>query len=365
MATNESELTGTRADILIVDDTLANLKLLSELLKRRGYKVRAVPSGSMALMAVETAAPDLILLDIKMPDMDGYQVCERLKKMPSVNELPIIFISALEDTLDKMKAFAMGAVDYVGKPFQEEEVLARVENHIMLSRLRQQLAQRNQELEQSLKTLQENQAKVLELQRREVLAEERERTMRDMHDGIGGLLVSTLAMLEAGETDLNKIEDALRAALEDLRLMIDSLDPLDEDQLVLALGMFRARMLPRLHACGLRVDWEVTDLPAVNDFGPNKLLQIMRILQEAITNVIKHARATCLVFRSRFELTPAGVSCLFIELSDNGIGWSGAPREGRGVSNMRRRAEAIGADLDISDTENGVRLRLCLPCQQS
>lgn len=120
------------ADILIVDDTLANLQLLSTLLKEEGYKVRPANNGAMALQAVATKKPDLILLDIKMPDMDGYEVCEALKNNPETKNIPVLFISALGDVADKIKAFNVGALDYINKPFQFEEVKARVATHLRL-----------------------------------------------------------------------------------------------------------------------------------------------------------------------------------------------------------------------------------------
>lgn len=346
------------ADILIVDDTVANLKLLSGLLKRHRYKVRAVSSGAMALTAAEAAPPDLVLLDIKMPEMDGYQVCDRLKSNDKTCEIPVIFISALDDALDKVRAFVAGAVDYIGKPFQEEEVLARVESHLKIARLQRELAERNAALERSMRSLEEKHAEVLELQRRQVLGEERERIMRDMHDGIGGLLVSTLATLEAGETDPDEIGQALRAALDDLRLMIDSLDPLEEDNLSQALGMYRARILPRLADVGLEVDWQVADLPSIPDFGPHKVLQVLRILQEAVTNVIKHAKATGLAVRVGAASGPS--PCVRIEVRDNGAGIREDSREGRGLHNMYRRAESIGGALQIESTPAGTRVSLCL-----
>jgi len=122
------------ANILVVDDTAANLQLLTGMLKGRGYKVRPVSSGEMALRAVETQAPDLILLDISMPDMDGYEVCSRLKADERWRDIPVLFISALSDTEDKVRAFQAGGVDYVGKPFQFEEVDARVRTHLVLHR---------------------------------------------------------------------------------------------------------------------------------------------------------------------------------------------------------------------------------------
>lgn len=122
----------TSADILIVDDTLANLQLLANILKEDGYKVRPAINGNLALRAVAQKKPDLILLDIKMPDMDGYQVCQALKENPATHDIPVIFISALSDANDKVRAFSMGGVDYLTKPFQFEEVKARVATHLQL-----------------------------------------------------------------------------------------------------------------------------------------------------------------------------------------------------------------------------------------
>lgn len=130
------------ADILVVDDTPANLHLLSQMLKNSGYKVRPVPGGALALKAIESCPPDLILLDITMPDMDGYEVCARLKANPATAEIPVLFISALGDTNDKVRAFKAGGVDYIAKPFQFEEVDARVRTHLALRR-------RTRELEES------------------------------------------------------------------------------------------------------------------------------------------------------------------------------------------------------------------------
>ncbi|HNT77803.1 MAG TPA: hybrid sensor histidine kinase/response regulator [Anaerolineae bacterium] len=134
------------ADILVVDDTPANLRLLSGMLTEQGYKVRSAPSGKLALMAVKASLPDLILLDITMPGMSGHEVCEQLKADPRTRDLPIIFISALDQTEDKVKAFTLGGVDYITKPFQIEEVLARVQTHLTLNALQRQLAAANQDL---------------------------------------------------------------------------------------------------------------------------------------------------------------------------------------------------------------------------
>lgn len=137
-------------DILIVDDTPANLRLLSELLMGNGYHVRAVTSGERALESARAVPPNLILLDIRMPEMDGCEVCEQLKADERTRHVPVIFISALDEIEEKVRAFKVGGVDYITKPFQVEEVLVRVETHLTLRRLQQRLEVANQRFEREL-----------------------------------------------------------------------------------------------------------------------------------------------------------------------------------------------------------------------
>ncbi len=136
--------------VLIVDDTPDNLRLLSQMLADQGYKTRVATNGPQALESVGVNPPDLILLDILMPEMNGYQVCERLKASENTYDIPVIFISALGATEDKVQAFAVGGVDYVTKPFQVEEVLARVETHLALQHARKQLQVKNRQLTQEI-----------------------------------------------------------------------------------------------------------------------------------------------------------------------------------------------------------------------
>jgi sigma-B regulation protein RsbU (phosphoserine phosphatase) len=140
---------GQPANILVVDDTAANLQVLAGMLKDRGYKVRPVPSGKLALLAARRDPPDLILLDINMPEMNGFEVCEHLKADDRLQGIPVIFISALTEQLDKVKAFAIGGVDYITKPFQMEELHARVETHLKLHRLQVELEETNSRLERA------------------------------------------------------------------------------------------------------------------------------------------------------------------------------------------------------------------------
>ncbi|MCJ2557356.1 MAG: response regulator, partial [Candidatus Thermoplasmatota archaeon] len=137
----------TFGDVLIVDDNEANLQLLHALLSEQGYSVRVATNGTMALESARAKRPDLILLDIRMPDIDGYEVCKRLKSSDATKDVSVIFVSVAKEALDKVKAFAVGGVDYVTKPYKAEEVLARVKAHLTISHLQQQLRSINEELE--------------------------------------------------------------------------------------------------------------------------------------------------------------------------------------------------------------------------
>ena len=143
-----------KENILVVDDTPANLHLLTGMLSERGYKVRPAPNGKLALRSVRSILPDLILLDIMMPDMDGYQLCELLKADELTRDIPVIFISAKDEVLDKVKAFSLGGADYISKPFQIEEVVARVANQLRFRQLQKQLMEKNARLQEEIRVRQ-------------------------------------------------------------------------------------------------------------------------------------------------------------------------------------------------------------------
>jgi DNA-binding response OmpR family regulator len=139
-----------QGNIMVVDDNPANLKLLEDMLLREGHEVLSFPLGRLALAAAAASPPDLILLDINMPEMNGFEVCERFKASAKLSNIPVIFLSALTETGDKVKAFRAGAVDYISKPFQFEEVHARVETHLNLHSLQKALQSQNERLEQAV-----------------------------------------------------------------------------------------------------------------------------------------------------------------------------------------------------------------------
>jgi diguanylate cyclase (GGDEF)-like protein len=183
--------------ILVVDDIADNLRILSNTLTKQGYQVRCARNGTTALMGVSKILPDLILLDIKMPDLDGYEVCQKLKQNVQTRDIPIIFLSALDDVVDKVKAFEAGGVDYITKPFQVKEVLVRVKNQLALQSARAEIFQLNQELEQRV-NIRTAQLKTANLKLKQEIVE-RQRVQKQLiedalHDALTGLPNRALLM---------------------------------------------------------------------------------------------------------------------------------------------------------------------------
>lgn len=195
MSANQNAI--AQADILIVDDTPENLRLLSLMLSKRGYHVRKSLSGKAAIVSAQTVAPDLILLDIMMPEMDGYEVCQQLKSDSETAQIPVIFLSALNEAFDKVRAFQVGGTDFITKPFQLEEVLTRVQNQLAIRKKTNEIHQLNTELEERVK----ERTKQLELVNQELLQEifERKRIQAQLlemalYDGLTGLPNRSLFM---------------------------------------------------------------------------------------------------------------------------------------------------------------------------
>lgn len=220
----------------------------------------------------------------------------------------------------------------------------------------------NRELEQRVAArgveLENNYQRLRELERQRAISAERERMTADMHDGIGGHLVQALAVAE-NHPGFQQLEPILRGALDDLRLIIDSADPMEGDLLVV-LSNFRSRNEARVQASGLRFVWQVTELPALPDFGPHKILQVLRVLQEALTNVLKHARATQVTVRTGTEEV-GGRRFILVDVIDDGTGFVAGNVAGRGLGNMRRRAQELGGSVELTAGNGGSILRLTLP----
>lgn len=223
----ETELKG---DILIVDDVPENLELLFNMLTKHNHEVRRVLNGKQALKIAEIDAPDLILLDIRMPEIDGYEICEKLKSSPKTKDIPVIFLSALNDSFDKVKAFEVGGVDYINKPFNLEEVMARVENQLKILKFKQQLEQKNLIL---LKTNQqlEQQKNELEIANKELEAFN-SRVCHDIRNHLQAITGFSGLLLDDNEAKLNSdfLENItlINEAGENIAQIIEDLKRLSE-----------------------------------------------------------------------------------------------------------------------------------------
>jgi two-component system, sensor histidine kinase and response regulator len=345
----------SKGDILLVDDTPDNLRLLSTMLTEQHYEVRSVKSGAAALMGVQGQKPDLILLDINMPGMNGYEVCQRLKDNPVTSDIPVIFISALNEVFDKVKAFSVGGVDYISKPFQVEEVLVRVENQLSRRRLQIQL-QKALEQERALN------------QRIEELAalEERNRIARDIHDSLGHALVALNIQIESVITlwKDNELDEAYEFLLEAKQLGSNALqsvrqsvsairsDPLHGKSLEEAIATLAKEFQ---HTTGIRPDYQIQlSRPLSNQVST----VIYRVVQEGLTNICKHANAT----QVQIHLQSVE-SNLSLVMQDNGKGFHlGDNRSGFGLQGMRERVVGLGGTLNISsESGKGCRITVSFP----
>lgn len=181
--------TTTRTNVLIVDDQPDNLRTLSAMLTKQGYKVRKAISGEVALETARLDPPSLILLDIRMPHMNGYEVCSALKQSMETSNIPVIFLSALDDVVDKVRAFTAGGADYITKPFQAEEVLVRVQHQLTIQCQRHQLQQEVQERRYAEELLR------VQLQREKLLADVTHHIRETVH--LDEILEKTVAEIQA------------------------------------------------------------------------------------------------------------------------------------------------------------------------
>jgi two-component system, sensor histidine kinase and response regulator len=350
--------TKPKGNILIVDDTPDNLRLLSSPLSDRGYKVRCAIDGAMALMGAQAAPPDLIMLDIKMPLMDGYEVCQRLKADDRTREIPVIFISALDEVLDKVKAFTIGGVDYIQKPFHIEEVFARIENQLTIRRLQVQLQAQNHSLQQTQTELLQALEQERSLKRRiqEMAAiEERNRIAREIHDSLGHSLTALNVQLQAAasllQSDpaqaqpfLSQAQHLAATAMQDVR---QSVRALREDEGV-------ERSLEDAIASLAEEFRQVTGVTPTTRIQLTEAVPasvsktLYRVLQEALTNASKYAHATHVDIQL---VTTDALACL--NFKDNGRGFDcNLETSGYGLQGMQERVAAHNGNFRLT-TEPG------------
>lgn len=227
-----------QADILVVDDTHENLLALNAMLTAAGYTVRPVADGPTALASAQTVPPDLVLLDIVMPGMDGFEVCVRLKGQVRTRDIPVVFLSVLDHTQDKVRAFAAGGVDYIPKPFQADEVLARVRTHVTLHRLQQELRDTNAFLETQVQArtadLSAANAQLRgEIRQRQQHQRDKDRLLRVVRQQGEQLRDLTTWLLEAQDEQRQTLVQTLRGSVSGRLQLLDSNLTLIQDLLPL------------------------------------------------------------------------------------------------------------------------------------
>ncbi|MCC5649398.1 EAL domain-containing protein [Nostoc sp. XA013] len=248
---NYEHLDPNKKDILIIDDMADNLRVLSSILTREGYNVRKALNWQMALTATQTVLPDLILLDIMMPEVDGYEICQTFKAWELTADIPVIFISALDDVFDKVKAFQMGGVDYITKPFEFQEVLVRVKNQLALRSARLEILKLNIELEHRVKQRTGELEKALKKLQQEINSRQKLQSQLleiALHDSLTGLPNRVLFIRQL-ENALNRAQQesnyqfaVLFLDCDRFKVVNDSLGHLVGDELLIAIAH-------RLQAC--------------------------------------------------------------------------------------------------------------------
>ena len=359
-------------DVLVVEDTPASLQLLADLLIGAGYSARRAQDGKMALLSAQARPPDLVLLDVRMPGIDGYEVCRRLKADQRTRDVPVIFLSALRETEDKVQAFRLGAVDYIAKPYQPDEVLARVRTHVELRRLQasleERVAERTAQHREAERRLQQSETQLRELAafQENVRERERSRIARELHDELGqsltalrmdlGWLKGKCAGIDAAIGDrlagslalVERTVEAVRRISEDLRPRM-----LDDLGLAAAVehhvGQFSSRTGIACELAMNREEFEIEGIQAT---------ALYRIVQEALTNVARHAHATRVIIR--VEQLDDG---MHLVVNDDGRGFAAsAGTDNFGLVGMRERVQMLDGRLRIdSAAGSGTVIDVWLP----
>ncbi len=361
-----------RPSVLIVDDLPNNVRLLSIMLTEKGYQVRKAINGQMALNTVRSLIPDLILLDINMPDLNGYQVCEQLKADEKTREIPVIFISALDDVFDKVKAFQVGGVDYISKPFQGEEVMARIENQLTICRQKKQLQNEIKERQKTEETL--------EIYLHAV--------SHDLRNPVIGMLMilNNLIKNSQGETKevSRKILQQMANSCDRQLTLIDSLVETRQNDLW---GVSLELNPLSLYEIGQQIgqEWELrlkeNQATLINNFSPDLPLvnadahHLWRVFENLLANALKHnPQGIIITFSARLE-----GNYLRCSIADNGVGISETQRKqlfdryqrgnnnnqislGLGLYLCRQIIHAHGGEIGImNNDEKGSQFWFTLP----
>ena len=370
------------SEILIVEDTKSSLLLLSDLLTEAGYNIRQAMEGELALHSIQLKKPDLILLDVRMPGVDGFEVCRRVKADSETANIPIIFLSALQDNEAKIQGLKLGASDYIVKPYEAEEVLLRVRTVLELRHLQHRLEDmcdmRTRQLRDEISDrrkieleLRESEKKLRDLAGylEEVREEERKRIAREIHDELGqALTVINIDLSRAidclDEKDektlknLLAVSELVQGASDTARSISENLRPGMLD--LLGLGAALEHHGKRFEqTTGIECRLMLSD---GGEFDIDEKISTVayRIVQESLTNVARHAQA------SRVEVRVSDLNSeLLIIVDDNGVGMppeSERKKNAFGLLGMGERVQLLGGGFCVeSGSEGGTRIEASLP----
>ena len=338
--------------ILIVDDVPMNLEIITNQLEKRGYIALVARSGEEAVERAESAHPDLILLDVLMPGIDGFETCRRLKQREATRDIPVIFMTALTSTDDKIEGFGVGAVDYVTKPLNAQEVATRVDTHLKLDALRQRQAAQNRQLREEIAARERD----MRSKREEAREDERKHIARELHDELGQHLSAIRLELSFVRLRWGADNPELREKVQSAQESIDGVIGLVRDLVArlrpAVLDMGIASALEWLTCefrsssdveCSLQIDEQVADLDQW------QTSTVFRLVQESLTNIGRHAHAR----NVQVSLRRQSVDYL-LTVSDDGRGFDPTKIgiKSLGIQGMRERAEMLGGQFDLRTQAN-------------
>lgn len=348
----------SKLKVLIVDDEPFNVMLLTEVLKNNSYDIVTASNGSAALEMVHSSLPDIILLDIMMPILDGFEVCRQLKNDDKYKHIPIIFISSLNDTYNIVRALEVGAVDFITKPFQFEEVNARVKTHLTLFTQNQKIIYLKNELEKYTEQLKNFSTHLQNLREEEKLM-----VANKVHDSIGQVLIAMKINLglwkknvrqELNPEVYSKIEekysllgDIVDDTINNVRAIVSQLK---SDHLEL-LGLVETIQLHciefhLLHNIPCTCNYQGAPL----QIAEQQKIAVYRIFEEALTNIVKHAKCTDVKVDLNYQAPQ-----LTLAIRDNGVGFDPEMIEADkqfGILGMAERAQFLNADFNIQSAPN-------------
>ena len=387
--------------ILLVDDTPNNLDVLVDFLQAYGFNLRIARSGESALRRVGYDAPSLILLDVLLPGIDGFETCRQLQAEPATRDIPIIFMTSLANAEDKVRGFEAGAVDYVTKPLQQAEVLARITTHLRQRAQTQTLQAQNRQLvdshqvekERLLQAVaqQRSQLRTLAAKLTDVQEDERQRLARELHDEMGQALTAIRMNLAAVDKALaatasartrERLAEAAQLTdetLEQIRELALDLRPamLDDLGLLPALRWYVNRFAKRTETT---VDFAASGFAEQLRLSPLLETALYRILQEALTNVARHAAASHVQLHLRLDAPTASTATatanakspeVVAAIQDNGCGFDpeaalGQPNRAGGVGllGMRERVTLLGGTWQLDSAPGaGTQIQIRIPLE--